>query len=120
MHLAVWEDGMYALLRKENRRERMGIDKDTWESGDFDAINAVIQQRYKDQSLADVRKALRDVHHRFTEKIQSMSDADLQRPYSYYDPSSTRDKPVIGWVISNSYAHYAEHRPWMDAIAKGS
>ena len=45
-----------------------------------------------------------------------MSDADLQRPYNHYQPSSDRQQPVIGWIIGNTYGHYEEHQPWIAAI----
>src|SRR5260370_42317118 len=46
-HLAVWEDSVYALLTKQPRREYMGVDRETWKSGDYDRINAVIRERYR-------------------------------------------------------------------------
>lgn len=50
MHLAVWEDGVWAMLNHQNRREQMGVDEKAWQSWDFDAINASIQRAHKDKS----------------------------------------------------------------------
>ncbi len=119
MHLAVWEDSINALFKGESRPGHMDIDAETWEGGDYDKINAIVQQRYRDRSWEEVQQALRDVHQRLVQKIQSLSDGDLVRPYSYYQPDSTDDRPVYGWIVGNTYAHYAEHIPWMDAIVKG-
>src|SRR5690242_16924292 len=55
-HLWVWEDGMNAFLQKRPRHEAMGIPQDVWVSGDFDKINAIIQQRYQGMLLAEVRQ----------------------------------------------------------------
>jgi hypothetical protein len=113
----VWEDGINALLEGEDRREHMGVDEATWQSRDYDAINAVIQQRNKDRSLADVLAALQQSHDAFRRHVAAMSDADLQRPYSDFAPASDNAQPIIGWLEGDSFAHYAEHIPWMGAIA---
>jgi uncharacterized protein (TIGR03083 family) len=116
IHLATWEDGVYALLQKQPRYEQMGLDKATWEGHDTDAINAVIQKQHKDMPLDEVLKTFEDVHKRLVEKIQSMSNKDLLRPYSTYQADSTAEKPVFGWIVGNTYEHYAEHKPWIAAI----
>ena len=48
--------------------------------------------------------------------LVSLSDEDLHRPYSYYQPGSPQTAEVIGWIVGNSYEHYDEHRPWIEAI----
>ncbi len=118
IHLAIWEDGIYALLSRLLRIEYMGIDEATWENGDNDAINAVIQLRYKDLSWAEVQAKRQQIHQRLVEKIEALSDEDLLRPYRFYEPASSEDRPVVHWITGNTFAHYAEHRPWMQAIAE--
>jgi uncharacterized protein (TIGR03083 family) len=117
MHLAVWEDGMHALLQGLSRRDNMGIEKAVWDSGDFDQINAIIQQRYKELPLDEVRRTFHDVHQRFVAKMNTLSDEDLQRPYNSYQPDSKRSDPVVQPLMGNTFEHYEEHIPWMDAIA---
>jgi hypothetical protein len=117
IHLAVWEDGIYALLMQQPRHEQMGLDKVLWDSHDVDAINADIQQRNKDKPLEEVMQTFEDVHKRLVAKIQSMANKDLLRPYKHYDADSTAEKPVFGWIVGNTYEHYAEHKPWIAAIA---
>ena len=36
--------------------------------------------------------------------VQAMSEEDLNRPISWLD-----DRPVVGWIIGNTYEHYEEH-----------
>lgn len=117
MHLAVWEDGIYALLRRQSRPERMGLDAKTWESGDYDRMNAVIQQRHHDKSLEDVLNSFQESHRRLVDHLQTLADADLMRPYRDYAPNSTTDRPVYAYIVGNTYGHYEEHLPWIDAIA---
>lgn len=116
IHLAVWENGIVALLNRQSRREQMGIDEATWDSHDFDQINAVIQERFQEMPLEHVLATLEEVHQHMVEKIQSMSDEALQQPCSAYDPTSQQELPVIVRVTNNTYAHYEEHIPWMQAI----
>ncbi|HVU15061.1 MAG TPA: ClbS/DfsB family four-helix bundle protein [Phototrophicaceae bacterium] len=117
IHLAVWEDSMNALLEGKSRMESMGVvDRDAWQRGDWDAVNAVIYQHNQDLSLSEVRQHFRDVHEHLINKIEAMSDEELQRPYRFYQPDSTFEGPVISTMIGNTAAHYAEHQPWIDKI----
>ncbi len=120
VHLAAWEDGVAALLQGQDRLERMHVDSETWKKGDFDAMNAVMQSHYKGQSLAGALKMLRDAHQRLTEAVQQLSDKDLKRPYRTFDQSSTSETPVYALIVGNSYDHYAEHKPWIEAIVARS
>ncbi len=116
IHLAVWEDSSFAILEGLARHDYMGVDQEIWEGGDFDRINAVIQQRFHDLPMDSVRRTHQDVHARLVRKIESLSDDDLHRPYSYYQTTSPHQDEVIGWIVGNSYEHYDEHRPWIEAI----
>jgi uncharacterized protein (TIGR03083 family) len=116
IHLAVWEGGMVALLNQQPRQEAMGVDEETWRTHDDDKINAVIQQKHKDMPLDEVLKTFRDTHQRLVAKIQSLSDEDLERPYSYYQSHSKRETPVWHFIVGNTYMHYQAHKPWIAAI----
>jgi len=115
-HLWVWEDGMNAFFQKISRPEYMGIDAETWASGDYDKINAIIQQRYKDLSWAEVRQRFHESHERLLQQLEALSDADLQRPYNYYQPESQATDPAINRLSGNTFQHYAEHQPWIEKI----
>ena len=119
IHMAAWEDGLTALLDKQYRRAYMEIDDATWTSGD-DAINAVMQQRYKDLSWAEVEQKRQDVHNKLLKQIDELSEETLQIPYSEYNPNSPSKREVIGYIGASTFYHYAEHLPWMKAIAEGS
>ena len=114
--VAVWEGGMVALLNQQTRQEAMGVDEETWRTHDDDKINAVIQQKHKDMPLDEVLKTFRDTHQRLVAKIQSLSDEDLERPYSYYQSHSKRETPVWHFIVGNTYMHYQAHKPWIAAI----
>lgn len=119
MHLAVWEQGMLALLNKESRHGAMGLDDATWTSGDYDRMNAVIQQRHADKSLAEVLNVFNDTHARLVAKIEAMSEEDLQKPYRDYQPGADRSEGVWNWIEGNTYEHYPEHQEWIGALIGG-
>ncbi len=118
IHLALWEDSLTALLEGESRAEALGVPDELW-GQDIDLVNADIQQRYKDMPLDEVMKTLEHSHERMVAKIETLTDADLMRPHSHYQPHSGNDAPVINWIVGNSFEHFAEHLPWMKAIAEG-
>lgn len=115
-HIARWEEGILAALNGQNRREAMGVSEADWESHDYDIINAGIRERDTDKSLDEVMALLRDVHGRLAARIDALTDADLERRYDSYVPGTENDRPIVGYIIGNTYEHYDEHRPWIDAI----
>jgi hypothetical protein len=44
-----------------------------------------------------------------------MTDEDLQRPYSHYQPNDPphNPAPVLGWITGNTNEHYEEHSSWL-------
>lgn len=118
IHLAVWEDGMASLLQHQPRWERMGLPPESASSRDFDALNAKIQQANKGKSVAEVKQALADAHQHMLDALQPLDDADLYKNYNEYLVDPTRDDAVIHWVSADTYDHYEQHIPWMDAIVK--
>ncbi|MBL8147144.1 MAG: maleylpyruvate isomerase N-terminal domain-containing protein [Anaerolineae bacterium] len=120
VHIIVWEDGINSLLEGGDRRARMGVDEATWAGRDSDAINAAIQQRNRERTPDDVLAALGRTHAAFRNHISGMSDADLQRPYNTLVPTSDDTRPFIGWLEGDSFGHYTEHLPWMQAIVDQS
>jgi hypothetical protein len=115
-HLAVWEDGIAALLEKQSRRERMNLDEVTYQTHDLDVMNSMIRIHHEHKSLAEVRQLFADVHQRLTDAIRKLSDAELVLPYSAFDKSSNVDAPVFGYVVGNSFGHYEEHQEWIQQI----
>ena len=115
-HIAAWEDSIYALLNGKTRSEYMGVDLETWKSGNFDLINEVLRKRYAHLTVAETITRLATVHARVIEQLQTLSDADLAKPFNHFQKDSKYDQPVVGWMTGNTFEHYAEHIPWMAAI----
>jgi hypothetical protein len=118
-HIAVWASGITTLLRRSgSRQEAMGLDDETWNSRDFDRMNATIQQQHAAQPLAEVLAHLAQAHSGLREAVAALADDELYKPYTYFqaDPNRTDDTPILEWIRGDSYAHYTEHRAWIEAI----
>lgn len=115
-HLAAWERGIVALLQKRPRYPAMNLDVDLATSGDFDAINDALYQQHRDRSWAEVEADWQETHQRMLYVLDGLNDADLFRTYSYYQPDEPGEDdgtPIMAWIASNTYQHYAEHMGWI-------
>ncbi len=119
IHMATWEEDMCVLLAGGCRWEALDIDKTLLQTDDFDTINGIIQKRRRMMGLADALKMLQDNHRRLMEALQPLSDEDLKRPYRFFQPDSTLEYPVFGWIKGCTYQHFAEHLAWMKALVSG-
>jgi hypothetical protein len=92
-----------------------GKDESTLE---IDDINALIHQRNRHRPLEDVVAAARQSHREVVAAISALSDDDLRKPYSHYQPNVEpyEAAPVVGWIIGNTMEHYAEHTAWIRGI----
>ncbi len=119
-HLSVWEEGIAALLERKPRFAAMGLPFATSESSNEDEENAIIREHTRSRTLFETRTAMRASREHLERALSSLTDADLLKPYSYYQPSDPRpdaDQPVMRWIVGNSSGHCLEHLPWMLAIA---
>jgi hypothetical protein len=115
-HLRDWENSIVAILQNKVRHEEMGLEKDVYASRDFDMSNDVLYQRHKDRPLSDVLADFRATHQALLDSLAGLNDEDLQKPYIHYqptveeiDPGDYVNNPVMGWLVGDSYSHYAEH-----------
>ncbi len=117
IHMATWEADMCVLLAGHCRWEALNIDKALLLADDFDTINGILQQRYQRLSLADALAMLQDNHRRLMEALEPLSDDDLKRAYRAYQPDSSLEYPVFGWIKGCTYQHFAEHLGWIKTLA---
>jgi hypothetical protein len=120
-HLAAWEQSMVSLFNGRPRHEGLGVSAALYQSEDIDAINAAIREKHKDVSLAEAHTLLADAHRQMLAVLDTLTFDDLFEPYSHFLPDEPGDddgSPIIGRLRGNTFGHYAEHLPWMTAIAE--
>ena len=82
------------------------IDEKQFKQLDENGLNAVLYQRSKDQSVADVLAGLQRSHAQVVADLERWSYEDLMKPHYPDDPEAN---PLMNWVVGNTYEHYQEH-----------
>jgi hypothetical protein len=118
-HLTAWEQFMlWHHLQGRPPHDAMQIDAATFGKLDEAGINAVIYERNRNRTVADVLGNLRRSHEQVVAFLEQLPFASLMK--SRY-PDDLQARPVIGWVTGNTYEHYQEHRLNIEAIlSRGS
>jgi hypothetical protein len=121
-HIAAWEDSLLALLEGRDRIKALGLGDDAQSGLDYDQENALIQQKHAHLSHDQAMELVQQSHERLRAAIAALSDEDLRRPYSYYQPGTSHPSAhlaVINWIGGNTYEHYAEHDDWINEWING-
>ena len=115
-HLAEWERFLCLNhLQRIPPHEVMGIDQETFAALDEDGINALMVERNRNRSTAEVITAVKESHAQMLQELEAWSYADLMKPrFDNGDPSRT----VGLYVAGNTYLHYQEHRETIEKNLK--
>ena len=117
-HIAAWEHSLLALIEGHDRDRAMGLSEAV---EGMDNENEAIRKLHESDTPDEALEYFRDSHARLVTALGKLSDADLQKPYSHYQPTDPDEKrPAVGWVAGNTYEHYAEHRGWINQILSES
>jgi uncharacterized damage-inducible protein DinB len=117
-HIASWEHSLLALVQGREREPAMGLSEAV---EGIDNVNEAIRKVHENDTADEALGYFRDSHAQLTSALGKLTDADLQKPYSHYQPSDPDEKrPLIGWVAGNTYEHYAEHIGWINHLLRES
>jgi uncharacterized protein (TIGR03083 family) len=117
-HIAAWEHSLLALIEGNDRERAMGLPAAV---EGIDNVNEAIKKLHETDTPDEALAYFRDSHARLVAALGKLSDADLQKPYSHYQPKDPDEKrPVVGWVAGNTYEHYAEHIGWINQLLSES
>lgn len=121
-HMTAWEEFLLALLEKRDRYSSMGAG-DLRDMETTDEINDAVFRSRRNLTAEDVLGAWARTHAKVRSAIDSLSEDDLLRPRSDFEPDGDegRDGEVgeetlldeIGW---NTWAHYEKHIGWLAAL----
>ncbi len=116
-NIAAWERGAGALLRRQSRYAAMGI-TDLAAGASVDQINAVLFEQTRHQTFTRTWAEAETAHAELRTLLDRVSWDHLTMPVSRYHPAMTvtNDSTVLAYVAGDTYEHYAEHRPDIDAI----
>ena len=107
-HLAFWMHFMQeASLNKKPAHEVFGVDAATLAGLDEDAENAMIFERDRARSTADVLADLERTYAAVIAALKKVPFADLMKPLSGNNPTK---RLVMASVLGNTSEHFAEHR----------
>jgi uncharacterized damage-inducible protein DinB len=119
VHVAAWEHSLLGLIEGRNRLEAMGVHEQV--DQDTDAINDAVRKLHQSDTAEEALGYFRESHLQLTAALGKLSDADLQKPYSHYQPGDpSQMRPVVDWVAGNTYEHYAEHIGWINHLISES
>jgi hypothetical protein len=118
IHLGAWELSLIGLLEGGDRPAAMGVPGTEHET---EALNRAVWALHRDKTPDEAVAFFARTHALLLSTMDKLSDADLQLPYSHYQPATKgkegTDRPVFDWVAGNTYDHYAEHIPWITSLA---
>jgi hypothetical protein len=115
VHVAAWEHSLIALLEGRDREAAMGLAAGTEEN--TEAINHAIWQIHRETPAPEDLRYFRETHAQLRSVLAKLSTADIEKPYSHYQPGDPdENRPVIGWIESNTYEHYDEHAGYIKQL----
>ena len=78
-HIAEWQRRALAVIDGNHPADGFQIDRETFEQfADVHELNELLFQRNRDRSLSDVVEDFRETHQLVEQRVEQMSDADLQ------------------------------------------
>jgi hypothetical protein len=111
-HLAAWMHVMKdSYLHKMPEYQAMGIDAERFKQLDTNGINAVLFERNRKRSAAEVLSGLKSTYAEAVQALQGVPYADLMKPMRESGPERLIDE-----VLWNTADHFREHRLTIEKI----
>jgi len=108
-HFGFWERRIATLFDylKRSSMPAPGVD-----DSDVDQLNARVYAENQARPLADIRREEQAAYKTLVALVENASDADLFDPHRF---DWTEGDPFVGWIADNTYDHYREHLPALQA-----
>jgi hypothetical protein len=110
-HLAFWQEWMtacFAALRAGQMPAPVI---------DVDALNARILTDFHHLSLEEVREREQVAYQQVLDMIENAAEDELFDPHHF---AWTNGNPFLAWIENNTWGHYAEHLPELQAWLYGN
>jgi hypothetical protein len=107
-HLEAWMHFLDAsYLGGQPAHEAWGIEAATYARLDEDGVNAILFERNRDRSAANVLDELKRTYAKALETVRSRPFADLLKLASQDDPER---RTILQEILANTSEHFAQHR----------
>lgn len=107
-HLSVWMDILLGYhMDGRPAHEVAGVTPEVAEGWDFEVMNRVFFERYRDQPVEEVLYELNKAYERVRARLDAMSYEDLMKPRRAEDPEK---RPILIWILGDTSEHFEEHR----------
>jgi hypothetical protein len=121
-HLAVWAEGIAALLRREDRWAAMSVVLKVAQDDepDYDLLNGQLVEQYRHLSPTEARAWLIAAHERVLTALDTLTETELAAPYGHFVApyTETWGEPIAVYILGNTEDHYDDHTPWVRAIVE--
>lgn len=120
VHLAGWERSALVVLQGRPRYEGLEVPKETWDSGDEDAINVRAHELHGGIAFAAARERLNEAHAETVATVAELPIEALLKTVHEYVPGNPDDpdtRPAGRVIFANSGQHFTEHLGWIRALA---
>ncbi len=118
-HLSVWEEALVALVNGSPLYEVFGLDRRHYEQIETtDQLNAIIHQRVRHYPLSEVLGRCQQSHQQILSLLSDLAETDWKKPISFFQPEDDDARPILTKIVGDTYRHYAEHRPWIEALTQ--
>ena len=109
-HMGSWERIAVASVKGEPEEAAAGVEPWVGE-WDTDRFNDLLYRTWAAKSPQEARRYFEQSHHEMKELIGQMDDAALRA-----DLPNEPGRPAVDKIAGNTYAHYDEHREWIEQL----
>jgi len=121
-HIAAYEDWAASVLESAHSGKKFIVGDEGEYRETTDSRNARLYEMSRYRDLSEVRTASQQTFQRLVAAIQALSEEDLFEPHRFddlFDPF-LKDIPMVKLAMTNSYEHYREHIPPLQAWLESS
>jgi hypothetical protein len=107
-HIAAWEK--YLIVNQflgVPEAEALCVAPEVIERADEDEVNAILFERNRERTLADVQSDWYETHRWLMSELAKLDEERLKQETLCF---GVQPRPLAQWVVFNTYEHYADHR----------
>jgi hypothetical protein len=113
-HLSVWMNILLGYhIDQRPAHEVAGVTPEVAANWDFQVMNAIFFERYRNQPIERVLDELKRTYEKVHARLESMSFEDLMKPRRADDPEK---RPILIWILGDTSEHFSEHRETIEKV----